>query len=70
MQAERVLRSFVWICAGAGVFFAFAWPFVVSPDPDSPTLRLLARALTADLLLFLAGAAVVRARAAGRRGGG
>lgn len=67
MRAERVLRSFVWICAGTGVFFAFAWPFVVSPDPDDATLRLLARGLTIDLLIFLSGAAVVRARAAGKR---
>ena len=70
MKAEQVLRGFVWICAGAGVFFAFAWPFMVSPDPDNPTLRLLSRGLVADLLIFLAGAAVVRARAAGKRARG
>lgn len=70
MKAERVLRGFVWLCAGAGVFFAFAWPFVVSPDPDNATLRLLARGLVFDLLLFLVGAAVVRARTAGERARG
>jgi hypothetical protein len=61
MDAERLLRIATWLLAGAGVFAAFGWPFVVSSDPDDPVLRVLARTDTALLLLVLAGAAVLRA---------
>lgn len=63
MKPERTLRVLVWAFALAGVFAAFAWPFAVSPDPDSATLRFLARAVTTALSLALVAAAVVRARA-------
>jgi 4-amino-4-deoxy-L-arabinose transferase-like glycosyltransferase len=64
MRVEQVLRSLVWAAAAAGVLAAFAWPLVVSTDPDDATLRALSRGATVALLLALAAAAVVRARRA------
>ena len=58
----RILRYIVWAGSAAGVFIAFAWPFVISSDPDSALLRTLARAMVAVLLLALGAAAVSRAR--------
>lgn len=65
---QRVLRAIVWASAAAGIFMAFAWPFVISVDPDSALLRTLARATVVVLLLALSAAAVARARHAPPRG--
>jgi hypothetical protein len=68
MFPERALRCVIWACAVAGGLVAFAWPFVVSLDPDSAMLRWLSRTLTAVFLLALAVVEIQRARR--RRSGG
>ena len=65
---ERALRSLIWACAAAGALVAFAWPFAVSPDPDSETLRVISRALTVVLLAALVVVEVLRARRRHRGG--
>jgi hypothetical protein len=62
MTAAIALRYIVWACALAGALIVFAWPFLVSPDPESPLLMTLSRALVVVLLLALVVAAVLRAR--------
>ena len=39
MSAGRAMRVIAWAASGVGIFIAFVWPFVVSSDPDSATLR-------------------------------
>jgi len=62
MSAGRAMRVIAWAASGVGIFIAFLWPFVVSSDPDSATLRVLARATVVVLLVALAAAAAMRAR--------
>ena len=62
MGLEQALRSIVWAAAAVGVAIAFAWPFVVSTNPDDPLLRMLSRGTVLVLLLALGASAVARAR--------
>jgi len=55
------LRGLLWASAAGGIFIAFAWPFVVSPDPASPVLRWAGTAIAAIFLVVLALAAWVTA---------
>ena len=57
----RALRILLWASAAAGIFIAFAWPFVVSDDPASPALRWIGTAVAATFLVVLALAAAVTA---------
>jgi len=64
MKAEsllRALRILLWASAAAGIFIAFAWPFVVSNDPASPALRWIGTVVAATFLVALALAAAVTA---------
>ena len=61
MRALDALRRVVWAASAAGIFIAFAWPFVVSGDPASPLLRVAGMAVFAVLLLSLAAAACLSA---------
>jgi hypothetical protein len=53
----RALRALLWASAAGGIFVAFAWPFVVSPDPASTVLRWIGTAIAATFLVVLALAA-------------
>ena len=61
MRALKALRSLVWAASAAGIFIAFAWPFVVSGDPASPLLRVVGMAVFAVFLVALAAAACLSA---------
>lgn len=55
----------LWLSTAAGVFLAFAWWLLVSPDPASEAFRLAA---TATTILFLAALAfLIVLKALGRR---
>jgi hypothetical protein len=62
----RFARTLLWFSCGLGVFLAFAWPFVVSPDPASSVYRALAMAALWGVLGAI-GWIVIRKLAASRR---
>jgi hypothetical protein len=39
---QRTAEGILWASSALAVFLAFAWPFIVSSDADSPTYRALA----------------------------
>ncbi len=53
---EALARAVLGLSAGACVFLAFAWPFLVSRDPEGAAFRVLA---IASLVAFLASLAAV-----------
>jgi hypothetical protein len=57
------LRIAMWLSAGAGIFLAFGWPFVVSPDPAGEAFRLVAIATVVVFLVSLATLVFARALA-------
>ena len=60
-RALQALRGVVWAASAAGIFIAFAWPFVVSDDPASPLLRAVGMTVFAVFLVSLAAAACLSA---------
>jgi hypothetical protein len=61
MRALEALRGVVWAAAAAGIFIAFAWPWVISDDPASPLLRAVGMTVFGVFLVSLALAACVTA---------
>jgi len=57
-----LVRAVLWLSVAAAILIAFAWPFVISPDPAQPSLRPVAVAVTTSLLASLAALLVLRIR--------
>ena len=57
---SRLARAALWASSASGVFLAFAWPFVVSADPESAAFH--AAAVATVIVFFASLAATLAAR--------
>ena len=56
---DRIVKAFtavLYVSAAAAILLAFAWPFLVSPDRDSPAYKVAA---VGALLVFFASLMVI-----------